>query len=199
MSCLCSRVEALATVVFSLVTLSLNNIWGNQLCRCQGWHNCKISINITFLRKKHSRCTLHPETKSGHVNLFCIVIRSRKIDIIDDDVKRACNLRGLKRGTHSLKNLHYNIIPAFMGGQSLNSILLSSNGTFITFSSWRMGSPFPIALKYVSLYSMINKDFVNSTCIKDGSTSSTSPKKEIHDHYFGDIELAEPSLRLATF
>ncbi len=36
---------------FSLVTLSLNN----------------------FSRKKHSGCTLHSETRSGHVNLFCSV------------------------------------------------------------------------------------------------------------------------------
>ncbi len=33
MSCLCSDVEALTTVFFSLVTLSLDNIWGNLLYR----------------------------------------------------------------------------------------------------------------------------------------------------------------------
>ncbi len=37
------------------------------------WHNCQISLHMTFLRKKHSGCTLHSETRSGHVMLFCSV------------------------------------------------------------------------------------------------------------------------------
>ncbi len=43
---------------------------------------CKIIINMTFLKKKHSGCTLHSETRSGNVNLFCSVIgKSQTLEI----------------------------------------------------------------------------------------------------------------------
>ncbi len=89
MSCLCSGVEAAATVFFSLVTLSLNNIWGNLLYRCRRFvkkvfkYVTEIALAYWVLEPLHFSCKIDKGSKNPispisitYLNTFFINLRT---------------------------------------------------------------------------------------------------------------------------